>query len=373
MPKTPEQWLEETEPTRSGGRLKLFLGYAPGVGKTFGMLSEAIRRYARGQDVVVGVVETHGRPDTKELADQLPVVPRRQLDYKGTTFAEMDVDAILARKPSVVLVDEMAHTNIEGSTHRKRYEDVFELLEAGIDVLSTMNIQHLESATPTVQQLTGIQVRETVPDWVLQRVDEVVMMDLTPDALRNRMKRGAIYPADRIERALSNFFREGNLIALRELALRQVAREVDKNLETFRDKQSEVRSVAVHERIAVCISSNPATQYLIARAARMAHILDAQMYVVYVQAKRDETDANQKSLEANLRFAQNVGAQVVRLEGTSVAKAVAEFVREKRITEVVFGRSATHGWRRFLYTSAVHQFLRDAPPVDVHIVTQEPM
>lgn len=373
MVKTPEQWLEETTPTHSGGRLKLFLGYAPGVGKTFGMLSEAIRRFQRGQDIVIGVVETHGRPDTLELAEQLPVVPRRQLDYKGTTFAEMDVDAILERRPRVVLVDELAHTNIEGSKHRKRYEDVFALLDAGIDVLSTMNIQHLESATPTVQQLTGIQVRETVPDWVLQRVDEVVMMDLTPDALRNRMKRGAIYPADRIERALSNFFREGNLIALRELALRQVAREVDKNLENFRDRHSEVRGVAVHERIAVCISSNPAAQYLIARASRMAQILDAQMYVVYVQSKHDQSEANQKSLEANLRFARNVGAEVVQLEGPSVAEAVAQFVREKRITEVVFGRSATHGWRRFLYTSAVHKFLRDSPPVDVHIVTQEPV
>lgn len=373
MVKTPEQWLEETTPTHSGGRLKLFLGYAPGVGKTFGMLSEAIRRFQRGQDIVIGVVETHGRPDTLELAEQLPVVPRRQLDYKGTTFAEMDVDAILERRPRVVLVDELAHTNIEGSKHRKRYEDVFALLDAGIDVLSTMNIQHLESATPTVQQLTGIQVRETVPDWVLQRVDEVVMMDLTPDALRNRMKRGAIYPADRIERALSNFFREGNLIALRELALRQVAREVDKNLENFRDRHSEVRGVAVHERIAVCISSNPAAQYLIARASRMAQILDAQMYVVYVQSKHDQSEANQKSLEANLRFARNVGAEVVQLEGPSVAEAVAQFVREKRITEVVFGRSATHGWRRFLYTSAVHKFLRDSPPVDVHIVTQQPV
>lgn len=373
MTKTPEEWLEETSPKHPGGRFKLFLGYAPGVGKTYAMLSEAIRRFGRGQDVVIGIVETHGRPDTQELAVQLPEVPRKQLEYKGTTFSEMDVDAVLARHPRVALVDELAHTNIEGSKHHKRYEDVFELLDAGIDVLSTMNIQHLESATPTVQQLTGIQVRETVPDWVLQRVDEVVMTDLTPDALRNRMRRGAVYPAERAERALSNFFREGNLIALREMALRQVAREVDRDLETFREKQTSASRAAVRERIAVCVSSNPAAQYLIARAARMAQMLDGQLFVVYVKSSQDDNEANQKSLEANLRFAQNVGAQVVRLEGRSVAEAVAEFVRERRITEVVFGRSATGGWRRFLYSSAIQRFLRDAPPVDVHIVTQEPL
>lgn len=373
MSKTPEQWLEETAPTRAGGRFKLFLGYAPGVGKTYSMLSEAIRRHTRSEDIVIGVVETHGRAATAELAHQLPEVPRKKLPYKGTTFEEMDVDAIIARRPAVVLIDELAHTNIEGSKHGKRYEDVLEILDAGISVLSTLNIQHLESVTPTVQGLTGVPVRETVPDWVLQRVDEVVMTDLTPEALQSRMRRGDIYPMDRAERALQNFFREGNLIALRELALRHVAQAVDHNLETFRDKQGGERGVAIRERIAVCISSNPAAQYLVARAARMAQSLGAQLFVVYVDSGRDGNDADQKSLEGNLRFAHNVGAQVVRLEGSSVAAAVAEFVREKHITEVVFGRSATHGWRRFLYTSAVHKFLRDAPAVDVHIVTQEPI
>jgi two-component system sensor histidine kinase KdpD len=373
MQKTPEQWLEETAPEKKGGVFKLFLGYAPGVGKTYAMLSEAIRRQSRGEDVVIGVVETHGRKATAELAGRLETVPRKKIDYKGTLFEEMDVDAIIARKPQVVLIDELAHTNIEGSKHRKRYEDVFELLDAGIDVLSTMNIQHLESVTPTVQGVTGIQVRETVPDWVLQRVNEVVMIDLTPEALQNRMRRGDVYPQERVGRALQNFFRETNLIALRELALRQVAQQVDQSLEQHRgDEGKDHGAVAIRERIAVCISSNPAAQYLVARGARMAQAMNAELFVVYTDMGQDSSEANQRTLAANIRFAENVGAQVVRLKGKSVSAAVAEFVNEKHITQVVFGRSATRGFRRFFYLTSIHQFLRDAPAVDVHIVTQEP-
>jgi two-component system sensor histidine kinase KdpD len=372
MTKTPEQWLEETSPVKRAGVFKLFLGYAPGVGKTYNMLSEAIRRGSRGEDVVIGVVETHGRSGVAALLSELEIVPRKKMEYKGAAFEEMDVDAILARKPKVALIDELAHTNIEGSKHGKRYEDVLELLDAGIDVLSTMNIQHLESATPLVQSVTGIQVRETVPDWVLQRVNEVVMADLTPEALQNRMKRGDIYPQERVDRALDNFFRQGNLIALRELALRQVTHAVDRSLESFRDKEDSGLRAAVRERIAVCISSNPAAQALIARGARMANAMDGELYVLYIDMGQDVSDANQKTLAANVRFAENVGAKVVRVKGKSVAEVVAEFVKEKHITQVVFGRSATQGWRRYLYFSAIHKFLRDAPAVDVHIVTQEP-
>ena len=372
MPKTPEQWLEEAAPAKKGGALKLFLGYAPGVGKTYTMLSEAIRRHSRGEDVVIGVVESHGRKATADLAGQVEAVPRKKLDYKGAVFEEMDVDAILARKPRVVLVDELAHTNVEGSKHQKRYQDVLELLDAGIDVLSTMNIQHLESITPTVQGLTGITVRETVPDWVLKRVDEVVMSDLTPEALQNRMRRGDIYPLDRVGRALGNFFRPGNLIALRELALRQVAQAVDRNLETYREKDDSTGQVAVRERIGVAVSSNPTAQYLIARAARMAQAMDGELHVVYIDMGQDTAEKDQKTLAANIKFAENVGAHIVKVKGRSVAESVADFVREKHITQVVFGHSATAGWKRYLYLSAIHKFLRDAPPVDVHIVTQEP-
>ncbi len=373
MTKTPEQWLEDVAPTKhKGGRFKLFLGYAPGVGKTHTMLTEAIRRQNRGEDVVIGVVETHGRKAVAELVASLEVVPRKIIEYKGALFEEMDVDAILARKPQVALVDELAHTNIEGSKHRKRYEDVLELLDAGIDVVSTMNIQHLESVTPTVQGVTGIQVRETVPDWVLQRVNEVVMIDLTPEALQNRMRRGDVYPQERVGRALGNFFRETNLIALRELALRQVAQVVDQSLEQHRVvEEKDHAGVPIRERIAVCISSNPAAQYLIARGARMAQAMNAELSVIYIDMGQDASEANQRTLAANLRFAENVGAKVAQLEGKSVASAAAEYVNRNHITQVVFGRSATRGWKRFFYLSAIHQFLRDAPAVDVHIVTQE--
>jgi two-component system sensor histidine kinase KdpD len=370
MQKTPEQWLEEASPQKNQGILKLFLGYAPGVGKTFNMLSEGIRRKSRGEDVVIGVVETHGRKGVAELASNLDTVPRRLMEYKGASFDEMDVDAILARKPQVVLVDELAHTNVEGSKHKKRYEDVIELLDAKIDVLSTMNVQHIESLMPMVRTITGIQVRETVPDWVMQRVTEIVLTDLTPEALQTRMKRGDIYPLDRAERALGHFFRPGNLLALRELALQQVTRAVDRSLESYLEKEGG-KPVGVHERIAVGVSSSPAAQYLIARAARMAQRIDAEFFVIYVDIGIDENPEDQRSLRQNIQFAQNLGAKIITTKGKKVAEEVAKIVREKHITQIVFGRSAQTGWRRYLYLSAIHRFLRDAPPVDVHIVTQE--
>jgi len=371
MPKTPEQWLEEAAPQKKPSIFKLFLGYAPGVGKTFNMLSEGIRRHSRGEDVAIGVVETHGRAGIAELASKLETIPRRKIQYKGASFEEMDVDAILARKPQVVLVDELAHTNIESSKHAKRYEDVMDLLDAQIDVLSTMNVQHIESLTPTVLGITGVQVRETVPDWVMQRVNEIVLADLTPEALQTRMRRGDIYPLERAEKALGHFFRPGNLIALRELALQQVTHAVDRSLESYLEREGLGKNLALRERIAVCISSSPAAQYLIARAARMAQRIEAELYVIYVDIGRDESPEDQRSLSQNFSFADNLGAKVVRCKGKSVAEEVAKVVREKHITQVVFGRSAQTGWKRYLYLSAIHKFLRDAPPIDVHIVTQE--
>jgi two-component system, OmpR family, sensor histidine kinase KdpD len=372
MQKTPEQWLEETVPEKKRGVFKLFLGYAPGVGKTYSMLSEAIRRKSRGEDIVIGVIETHGRAATKELAGRLEVVPRRKIDYKGTPFEEMDVDAILARRPQVALIDELAHTNIDGSKHHKRYEDVFELLENNIDVLSTMNVQHLESVTPMVHKITGIVVRETVPDWVLKRVDEIVLADVTPEALQKRMRRGDIYSMERVDRALGNFFRPSNLIALREIALRHVATVVDRSLEPYIQSETDPgRELQVGERIAVGVSSNPAAQYLVARASRMAQAVNGELYVVCVDIGGDDDPDRQRSLQANFRFAENLGAKVVRLKAKDVAGGMAEFVREKHVTQVIFGHSATNGWRRYLFLSAVHRFLRDAPAVDVHIVKQQ--
>jgi two-component system sensor histidine kinase KdpD len=370
--RNPEDFLRKAEAAeRERGRFKVFLGYAPGVGKTFSMLSEAIRRKSRGEDVVIGVVETHGRRGTVTVAEQLERVPMRQIDYKGTLFSEMDVDAILARHPQVAIVDELAHTNIEGSRFGKRYEDVFALLGAGIDVLTTVNIQHVESATPRVQSLTGITVRETVPDWVLDRADEIVMSDLTPEALAMRMRRGDIYPMERVERALTNFFRRGNLIALREMALQRVTRAVDQTLNDYVQLKQLGAHWTVAERIAVCVSAAATARDLIARGARLAKGLDAELFVVHLDMEADRAEHATRSLEDNLEFAQNLGAKVIRLKGTNVAEATSLFAQEQRITQVIFGRSALTGLKKYLYFREIARFVSAAPHVDLHIITQE--
>jgi two-component system sensor histidine kinase KdpD len=269
-----------------------------------------------------------------------------------------------------VLIDELAHTNIEGSKHRKRYEDVLDLLAANIDVLATMNVQHIESVAPTVQSVTGVQIRETVPDWFLQRADEIVMADLTPEALQTRMRRGDIYGVDRAEKALANFFRRGNLIALRELALQHVTKAVDRTLTAYMDAKRIEANWAVRERVAVCISSNSASQTLIARGARVAEGVGGELFVLHVDTDEELAKDEQSTLAANLQFARNLNAQVFVIKGKNIAHTTAEFVREKRITHIVFGRTAVTGFRKYLYYWAIQHFLREAPNVDVHIVTQ---
>lgn len=369
--KSPEEWLISTEAEKHKGRFKVFLGYAPGVGKTFSMLSEGIRRRSRGEDVVIGIVETHGRTGIAELATRLERVPRREIDYKGTLFTEMDVEAILARMPQVALIDEFAHTNIEGSRFSKRYEDVLFLLDHKIDVLSTINVQHVESLAPRVQALTGISIREQVPDWVLDRADEIVISDLTPEALVTRMRRGDIYPPDRVERSLANFFRRGNLIALREMALQRVTRAVDRSLDDYVRRKKLGPHWSVSEKVGVCISSSPQSRDLIARGARLAEALGAEFYVIHVQDLRDEEPERKKTLESSLHFAANLGATIVPLTGNDTARTTAAFVRDNRITQAIVGRSATHGLRSYMYYLAIQKFMSEAPHVDLHIVTQE--
>ena len=369
--KSPDDWLRTAESEKKRGRFKVFLGYAPGVGKTFSMLSEGIRRRARGEDVVIGYVETHGRKGTAELATKLEQVPRREIDYKGTPFHEMDLDAILNRHPQVVLVDELAHTNIEGSRFAKRYEDVLLLLENNIDVLSTINVQHVESLTPRVQSLTGIAVREAVPDWVLDQADEIVISDLTPEALATRMRRGDIYPLDRAERALANFFRRGNLIALREMALHRVTRAVDRTLDDYVKTKRLGAHWSVTEKVAVCISASAQARDLIARGARLAEGLGGELYVVHVQSPQDTDPERKRTLEASLLFAKNLGAQIVSLSGSNIPETTAAFVSENRITQAIFGRSALKGLKKWLYYLAIQRFMSAAPHVDLHIVTQE--
>jgi two-component system sensor histidine kinase KdpD len=282
----------------------------------------------------------------------------------------MDVDAILKRKPEVVLIDELAHTNIEGSLHTKRFQDVLQVLEAEIDVLSTLNVQHVESITPRVQSLTGITVRETVPDWVLDRADEVVLSDLTPEALVHRMSRGDIYPQERVERALQNFFRRGNLIALREMALQRVTRAVDRTLDDYVAQKKLSGHWQIAERVAVCISANPESRDLIARGARMAEAMGGEFLVLHVEGEDEPGLEAKRSLEANIQFAENVGAKIVRLKGGSVPTVTADYISKNRITQVIFGRSAVKGWKQYMYYHALGKFMSNAPHVDVHIVTQ---
>lgn len=369
--KSPEDWLLAAETEKQKGRFKIFLGYAPGVGKTFSMLSEGIRRRSRGEDVVIGIVETHGRPPTAELAAKLEQIPRREIDYKGTVFTELDVDGILARMPQVVLIDELAHTNVDGSRFHKRYEDVLYLLDHKIDVLSTVNIQHVESLSPRVQALTGIAIREQVPDWVLDRADEIVISDLTPEALVTRMRRGDIYPPERVERSLANFFRRGNLIALREMALQRVTRAVYRNLDDYVRRKKLGPHWTVSEKVAVCISSSPQGRDLIARGTRLAEALAAELYVLHVDNPRDHEPERKKTLESNLQFAKDLGATIVPLTGGDTARVSAAFVRDHRITQAIVGRSSTHGLRSYLYYLAIQKFMSEAPHVDLHIVTQE--
>ncbi len=369
--KSPEDWLQSSTQEKERGRFKVFLGYAPGVGKTFSMLSEGIRRSSRGEDVVIGVVETHGRAGTAEQAGKLERVPQREVEYKGTLFAEMDVDAILVRAPQVVLVDELAHTNIEGSRFSKRYEDVLLLLENRIDVISTINIQHVESLTPRVQALTGVIVREQVPDWVLDRADEIVIADVTPEALVTRMRRGDIYPMERVERSLTNFFRRGNLIALREMALQRVTRAVDRTLDEYVKRKNLGAHWAVAEKVAVCIGANAQARDLIARGARLAEALDAELYVLHVSKTKDAGEERRRILESSIAFATHLGAQVITLTGTNVPRTTAAYIREHRVTQAIVGRSATHGLRSYLYYFALQTFMAEAPHVDLHIVTEE--
>jgi two-component system sensor histidine kinase KdpD len=273
--------------------------------------------------------------------------------------------------PQVAIIDELAHTNIQGSRLSKRYEDVLLLLENKIDVLSTINIQHVESLAPRVQALTGISVREQVPDWMLDRADEIVICDLTPEALVTRMRRGDIYPRERVERSLANFFRRGNLIALREMALQRVTRAVDRTLDDYVQRKRLGAHWTVAEKVAVCISSNPQARDLIARGARLAEALGAELSVLHVGGERDEKPERKRTLESSLQFARNLGANIVILTGSDTARVTAEYIREHRITQAIVGRSALHGLRKYLYYLAIQKFMSEAPHVDLHIVTQE--
>ena len=360
------------------GRLKIFLGMAAGVGKTVAMLRDAQHLRDEGVDVVCGYVETHGRAETDAELTGLEMVPRRTIIYRGVPLEEMDVDAVLARRPDIAVVDELAHTNVPGSARTKRCEDVEALLAAGIGVLSALNVQHLESLHDLVLRATGVDVRERVPDRVLHRADEVVVVDLAPEDLQERLRAGRVYPAARVERALQGFFRTDNLVALRQLALREVANSVEQRArDRVRAGRDEDRigplEVADAERVLVSLSSSPsAARRMLRQGARLAGGPNSRWFVVYVRTpgespERIATPAL-RSLTDGLSLARELGADVVRLEGTDVAEALARFAKERGITHAIFGRSRRPAWRDRLRGSVLDRFMRLAPDVDVVVV-----
>ncbi|HEX7660103.1 MAG TPA: DUF4118 domain-containing protein [Pseudonocardiaceae bacterium] len=351
------------------GELRVYLGSAPGVGKTYAMLGEARRRKERGTDVVVGLIETHGREKTAALVDGLEVVPRTRLTYRGHEFTEMDTDAILARRPEVVLVDELAHTNVPGSPREKRWQDVEVLLDAGIDVLSTVNVQHLESLNDVVQRITGVAQHETVPDEVVRRADQLELVDITPQALRRRLAHGNVYPASRIDAALANYFRTGNLTALRELALLWVADQVDVALQRYRAEQEITETWEARERVVVAISGGPESETLIRRARRIANRSGAELLVLHVLRGDGLHGAPASATTHYRKLAATVGATFHTVVGEDVPGAMLEFARAVNATQLVLGTSRHSRLARVFSEGIGAAVVRDSGPIDVHIVT----
>ena len=352
-------------------RLRVFIGAAPGVGKTYRMLEEAHTLKRQGVDIVVAYVEPHGRAETEALVGDLERVPLRRIEYRGVTLEEMDVDAVIKREPAVAVVDELAHTNAPGSKHDKRYEDVFELLDAGISVVTAVNIQHLESLNDVVARTTGVRVRETVPDCVLRRADEVVNVDVSVDTLRTRLRQGKIYGVEKIEQSLNNFFRKGNLTALRELALRQAATDQATKAHEYREREG-LEQAVIPEKVMVAIASRGSAKKLLRTGSRIAGRLASDWYAVYVETPREEPGRIEQedyaALEETTRFAELLGAKVVRLKARSVADALIEFARREGITHVVFGQSSRTRWDILLHGSVINRFLDEVRDATVQVV-----
>jgi two-component system, OmpR family, sensor histidine kinase KdpD len=352
-------------------RFRMYIGAAPGVGKTYRMLEDAHELKRQGLDVVIGFVEPHGRAETIARIGDLEQVPLRRIEYRGVTLTEMDPDAIVARQPQVAIVDELAHTNAPGSSRQKRYEDVMALLDAGINVITAVNIQHLESLNDAIASTTGVRVRETVPDWVLNRADEVVNVDVSVETLRGRLRQGKIYDAARIEQALTNFFRKGNLTALRELALRQLASDQAGKAHEYRQREGLERPV-IPEKVMVAMASRGSAKTLLRVGSRIAGRLATDWYAVYVETPREEPGRikpeDHVALGDNIRFAQQLGAKVVKLKGARVADLLVDFAKREGITHVIFGQSARSRWDLLVHGSIVDRFLRDVRNATVQIV-----
>jgi two-component system, OmpR family, sensor histidine kinase KdpD len=364
--------LKQEEQRQKRGALKIFLGYVAGVGKTFTMLEAAHLRKEEGVDVVVGFVETHHRQETEALVDGLEVIPRREIEYHGTTLTDMDLDAVLARHPQLVLVDELAHTNAPGLRHPKRYQDVEEILDAGINVYTAVNVQHLESLRDVVHQITGITVHETVPDRIVDEAYEIELVDLPTDELLERLRKGKVYIPDQAARALEKFFRKGNLTALRELSLRRAAERVDSQMLSYMQTQSIPGPWPAGDRIMVCISSHPMGERLVRVGRKLADDLNAEWYAVYVETPGHLSmpAANRQRMQQNLQLAEELGARVVRITSESVAASVIEFAHKYNITKIIAGKPMRPRWYEILRGSVIDQIIRNSGTIDVYVVSE---
>lgn len=355
--------------TEKRGKLKIFLGAVAGVGKTYKMLSEAQRRRSRGEDIVIGLIETHGRPATAELMEGFEQIPLKKIYYRDTSLYELDTAAVITRHPEWVLVDELAHTNAPGTVHAKRWQSIEEILDAGINVITTLNIQHVESLNDVVFEITGIRVRETVPDWVLDTADEIELIDLTPDALLNRLMRGDIYKEEKIPQALANFFRKGNIVALRELALQRTAEEVDEQLHEYMDAHNMAQGKLAREHILVCVSLRPMAQKLVRRGCRIAKRMQGTFDVMFVRPPGASlTKREQDQLQCINDLARNFGSKVVELEGDSVANEIINYAEQAGATVIVMGQSARSRLQEIVKGSIINRIMRKTKGIDIIIV-----
>ncbi|WP_447975420.1 DUF4118 domain-containing protein [Nitrospira sp. Kam-Ns4a] len=367
------QRVQAEEARQRRGKLKIFFGATAGVGKTYAMLEAAHEQRADGVDVVVGWVETHGRAETEALLTGLEILPPRAIEYRGTTLREFDLDAALARRPQLILMDELAHTNAPGSRHAKRWQDIQELLEAGIHVYTTVNVQHLESLNDVVAQITGVVMHETVPDSVLERADDVELIDLPPDDLLERLKDGKVYVPEQAEQAMRNFFRKGNLIALRELALRCTADRVDAQMEVYRRDHAVARTWPAGERLMVCVNMKPRGARLVRAARRMAAGLHAPWLCVYVQTSRHLRlpQVDRDRVIQTLRLAERLGAETVTLTGDRVSQELLDYARARNVTKIIVGKPVRSRWKEWLFGSVVADLVRNSGDIDIYVITGE--
>lgn len=367
---SPESLLAKIKESERA-RLRVYIGAAPGVGKTFQMLEDAHLLKRQGVDIIAALIEPHGRAETEALSAGLERIPLKQIEYRGAKFEEMDVDAVIARRPEVAIVDELAHSNIPGSKHAKRYEDVLELLDAGISVITAVNVQHLESLNDVIARTTRVRVRETIPDHFLKRADEVVNVDVSVETIRTRLRQGKIYGVEKIEQALNNFFRKGNLTALRELSLRQVAEDQAAKAHDYREREG-LEQAVIPEKVMVCIASRGSAKRLLRVGSRIAGRLASDWFAVYVETPREQSvrirPQDAAALRESISLAEELGAKIVKLTGKKVAEVLIDFARREGITHVIFGQSARSRWDVLLHGSVINRFLTEVRDANVQVV-----